>query len=244
MSTIHPLTRFTLGFSALMALACGTVAVDGERRVTGECPRGEVCSELTPEGLIFYGMSFWDTPGDRLGPVLVGGKFQLQFGTPSGEPLPEWQVSATGGALDAETTEDGAQLIGLQPGSATVRVEDGRGTLYDRLPVDVVEIDDVEFGNVSDPTRTVLLGGCEEMIGVRLMATDGVTRLRAFDAEVQVTAVGGVRPDVAVWDCFRYDVPADATEVTFEVTAGGRTFELEVEVVPVGDPALCPTLSD
>lgn len=245
MSIARTVTAVALGLSALSMLACvGTV--QGERAASGSCPRDAECAPETPDGLMFTGQVLYDQPGERLGPVLLGGKMQVGIAPVSGT-LPAYDVLIGDPAvLDAAPTEGGMQLVGLEPGSSMVSVVDARGRLFDRLPMDVVEVDDVELSIVPDPDRQALLGGCTDMVGVRLIATgqDG-QRLRAFDQDVQIAvSVGDVSPDVGVWDCFRLDVPADATVVHVTVTAGGEQFEATLDVVPVGDPEGCPTLTD
>lgn len=242
MPAIRPFTAALATLGLAFGLAC-TGYAEGERASFGECPRGEVCNDDTPGGLIFWGMNFWDEPGNRLGPVIVGGRFELAFTTADAD-LDAWHVETTG-VLEATPIEGRPHAVlvhGRQSGDGMVRVVDDRGQLYDRLPLEAVEVDDVEIGNVTDPDRDVLYGGCEEMIGVRLVASAGGQRLRAFDALVRVEAEGGVRPDVGIWDCFRYDVPIAGGSVTFEITSGGRTFQRTVDVVPIDDPANCPEL--
>jgi hypothetical protein len=225
------------------ALACtGTTTVVGDRAgLLGDCPEGEVCAESVPGGLWFQGQMLYDAGEPRLGPVLAGGRFDLSFFPVTGV-MTEFDVVVEGGSLDVAGSEIGvgqpssAELWGLEAGTAVVRVVSKEtGELFDRLTLETVELEGVELTNVNDPGRTHLLGGCDEMIGVRLLAGGG--ELRAFDQNITVEAPGVIEPDPLVWDCFRYEVPEDTDEVTFVVTAGGETYE-ETFVVQEGEN--CP----
>jgi hypothetical protein len=225
------------------ALACtGTTTVVGERAgELGGCPSGEVCAASVPAGLWFQGQMLYDDGEPRLGPVLAGGRFDLSFFPVTGV-MTEFDVVIEGGSLDVAGTEigvgqpSGAELWGLESGYAVVRiVSKETGELFDRLTLETVELDGIELTNINDPTRTHLLGGCDEMIGVRLMAEGGT--LRAFDQNITVEAEGFIEPDPMVWDCFRYSVPEDTEEVTIVVTAAGETYE-ETFVVQQGEN--CP----
>ncbi len=231
--------RWTVGAGLVFGafgLACvGTV--EGERLANGgACPEGEVCVE-GHEGLIFTGQVLYDEGLDRLGPILVGGTFQLAFTSLTGD-LRSFDVVTERG-LGVEAVVGGkVTLVSDAPGDAYVRVVDrASGRLYDRLLVEMVEIEDVALDNVEEPGREVLYAGCEEMIGVDLIAGGGT--LRAFDQDVDVDAPGGVVADPFVWDCFRYVVPLDQSEVTFTIRAGDGTF---VETRPVEPPPVegCP----
>lgn len=232
----------TLG--ALLACSGTDTIVNGERVLNeGGCPPGEVCVAEVPAGLLFQGQMLYDDGGvPRLGPVLVGGQFDLSF-FPVVGVMNGFHVETEGNSLDAGDTFDGPPpgvvLWGAEAGVSSVRVVNSQGALYDTLPFEVVELEDVELTNVSDPSRTELIAGCEEMLGVHLLAQGG--SLRAFDQSVSVTAPGGVEPDPGVWDCFRYQVPLDATAVDFEITAANETFVRTVEVREPAPGEPCPT---
>lgn len=238
----HILSFLAIASSVGFTLAC-VGSVEGERASLGACPRGEVCSAETPEGLVFRGQMLWDEGADRLGPILVGGDFTLSFWSPSGG-LGDYDVSTDSDAIVVGPHENNeAQLKGAEEGTATVRVTDARtGELYDRVAIDAVRVADISLSNMSDESRYELYAGCEEMLGVRLLGTDGASEFRAFDDGITITAsTGDVTPDVWVWDCFRYQVPEGATSIEFHIDAGEESFSKRVEVVAV-DPSACPEL--
>jgi len=229
-----------------LTVACfddGTRTVLGERAGEGTCPEDETCSDEVPHGLYFRGQMLYDEGADRLGPVLVGGRFDLVFRPVEGE-IDGFDVTIEGDSLEAKVTGDhDLALWGTASGSSTVRIVDpDTGELYDRLTLETVTIDDVELHNVVEEDRPFLYAGCEEMIGMRLIADGG--RLRAFDQDATVTAPTEVEPDPFVWDCFTYEVPPEEDTVVFEVEAGGQRWEREVPVVPLPPGRSCPEMRD
>jgi hypothetical protein len=83
----------------------------------------------------------------------------------------------------------------------------------------------------ADPRREHLLAGCEEMIGVRLVAKEGRTRFRAIDQELSLVVDGEpMERERGMWDCFLYTPDEDQGEAVIEVGAVKKTF---VHVLPV-----------
>ena len=89
--------------------------VEGERAAdiaaggTG-CPEGEVCSDDTPLGLTFVGQGFYDDGGTvRLGPVLVGGTFDVSF---YGDGLGSYDIDVTDENIGPQ--ENGNPVITLR----------------------------------------------------------------------------------------------------------------------------------
>jgi hypothetical protein len=238
-------TRIRGAPGALAVVLVCTIAcvgeVSGERAASGRCPDGEVCSELTPNGLIFVGQAFYDEASAlRLGPVVADGVFDLGFRLPEGGLPGRYAIEIEGDSLDVDRRagelvpdlEDRVRLRGVRPGEAKVRIVDPEtGELYDRLTFETYEVVDVWIGPAHDPDREVLAPG-EEMMGVHLIASDGTNEVRGFDQEMTLLANGSDAPpeDGGTWDCFSYQVPEGATEVEFELSAAGRTFH---HVMPV-----------
>lgn len=262
--------RATLVASTLLlaglCLACLS-EVDGERAETGECPDGEECSDATPDGLVFVGTPLFDDSDQlRLGPVLVGGTFQLGLRTRDGQPLPPFEhavgdASVLGAALGegvfGPVRDDGTPLYpvdahltltGRAEGTSLVRVvEPGSGALYDRLELEVFELDDVAIRLARDPGREALAAGCEEMLAARLVVRDGATELRAFDQGLVMRADGQPMGDEPLfWDCFTHEVPADDDEVVIEADVAGRTFSHTFPVRSLEELGLseCPPVGD
>jgi hypothetical protein len=232
-----------LGFVLACTGESTQTTVVGDRANEG-CPDDETCSDLAPRGLLFRGQMLYDEGVDRLGPILVGGQFDLSFYR-SDADLSYFEVELDEHLDQTGLLRDppGVMLWGLSPGSSSIRVVDPEtGALLDRLTIDVVALEDVVLSNVVDPERTTLYAGCEEMVGVSLVAGGGT--LRAFDQNIKVTAPGSLIPDPGVWDCFRYQVPADTDTVLFEVEAAGEVWPVEFEVVELEEGQDCPPLGD
>ena len=248
--------------SVLSALTIALIAcmseVDGERASSGECPEDEVCSEATNQGLRFVGNAFWDDDEELLlGPVLVGGTFEIGLKTVDGEPLPDFDIEVDDGRIFSvergagvfgPTTRSGRALhpvdghmvlSGIGPGSTLIRIVDpDTGELFDRLRVEAYEIEDISITNMNDPQRSYVVAGCDEMLAVRLLAKDGDVELRAFDQSVQLRAEGQVRAEPEFWDCFNYRAPEGRAEVSVEVEAAGKTFARALEVRTLAEVGL------
>ncbi len=257
--------RFSAAVTVLAGLSLACMSeVDGERATTGECPAGEVCSDATPGGLTFVGNAFYDDAVLRLGPVLVGGTFDVGLRTADGQPLPPFDYRVEDGSvLSVElgegvfgpTNDEGAPfypveshvtLTGTGSGETYLRIVDAAtGELYDRLLIEAYRVEDVRVVNVGEPERDHLLAGCSQMVGVRLLANDGTDELRAFDQSVRIRVDDGtVSDEPRFWDCFMYDVPEGRAEITFYVDAVGQTFERTMAVHTLEDEGLaaCPVV--
>jgi hypothetical protein len=253
--------------SVLSALTIALIAcmseVDGERASSGECPDDEVCSEATSQGLRFIGNAFWDDEELLLGPVLVGGTFEIGLRTVDGEPLPDFDIEVDDGRIFSvergtgvfgPTTQSGKPLVPVDAhvvlsavgkGSTLIRIVDpDTGELFDRLRVEAYEIEDISITNMNDPQRRYVIAGCDEMLAVRLLAKDGDVELRAFDQSVQLRAEGQVRAEPEFWDCFNYRAPEGRAEVSVEVDAAGKTFARALEVRTLAEAGLrsCPAI--
>jgi hypothetical protein len=263
---LGPLVRWVAGGASsavvlAVVLACVS-SVDGERSATGTCPEGEVCSEATPEGLTFVGTAFYDDQEGivRLGPILEGGRFSLGLRTTAGEDLPPFELEVsdvgvlasepgTGEFLDgvdgsASLVQAHVTLHGLSPGQTHVRVVDpATGELYDRLLLDVYELEDIEVVNLSDARREHLYAECEEMIGVRLVAKDGPTRFRAIDQDLTLLVDGEpMERERGLWDCFLFTPEKDRTEVHIQVGAASQVVTHTLPVLALEEDGLeqCP----
>lgn len=249
-----------VGVLAALSLACMS-EVDGERAATGECPAGETCSDATPTGLRFVGNTMYDQSVLQLGPVLAGGTFEVGLRSNGGEALPAFAydvedsgvfTASRGEGVFGPTNDAGEPLHpvdgyltlkGAAPGRTYLRItEPATGELYDRLAIDVYEIDEVQVVLAQDAERTYLYEGCEEMVGVRLMANDGAREIRAFDQSVTIRAEGGVEEEARFWDCVLYQVPEGHAEITFEVEVTGQTLTRTLPVQSLESDGLteCP----
>lgn len=242
--------RFMAIMSVLAALSLACMGeVPGERAMTGMCPPGETCSTATPAGLNFVGHAMYDQDVLQLGPILAGGRFDVGLRTSDGQPLPPFAFevedatvfqAALGTGPFGPTNDAGEPLYrvdgfltlqGSARGTTFLRIVDPTTReLFDRLALDVYELTGVNVVLARDAMRTYLHEGCEEMIGVRLLANDGSTELRAFDQGVVIRAEGIVEQEPRFWDCVLYTVPAGRTEIAFEVDVAGQTF---MQTLPV-----------
>ncbi len=247
---------------AAASLAC-MASEDGERATTGMCPEGETCSAATAMGLTFVGNAMYDTGYAQLGPILAGGTFDVGLRTRDGQPLPDWRVSvedasvfsavpgagvfgAKNNAGEPLVTVDGfAHLRGAAAGTTYLRITDPSGNLYDRLELEVFEIDEVQVVLAQDSAREHLYAGCDEMVGVRLMAKNGETEIRTFDQDIIVrTNQGTIEEENRFWDCVLYHTPENATQATFTVQTAGRRFDRTLPIVELEADGLteCPPI--
>lgn len=250
-----PLSVLAIGLVACMA------RVDGERAASGACPTGEVCSQATQQGLHFVGHAFFDDSDSLLlGPVMVGGTFELGIKTADGSRLPDFAFEAEDGSIFEVALGNGhfgptvgneplyrvdshLALTGLAEGRTNIRITDPEtGELYDRIAIDAYEISDIELSNMNDPGREYVIEGCDELLAVRLVATNGTREIRGFDQSLRMRAEGSVSAEPQFWDCFRYAVPEGKAEVEIEVEAASRVFTKVVEVKTMADLELsaCP----
>ena len=218
-----------------------------------------MCSEATTQGLRFVGNAFWDDDEELLlGPVLVGGTFEIGLKTVDGEPLPDFDIEVDDGRIFS--VEHGAGVFGptTQSGRALHPVDGHMVLSGDRstappssasstptpasssivCEVEAYEIEDISITNMNDPQRSYVVAGCDEMLAVRLLAKDGDVELRAFDQSVQLRAEGQVRAEPEFWDCFNYRAPEGRAEVSVEVEAAGKTFARALEVRTLAEVGL------
>lgn len=261
MSPLRSPLPYALTITLAISLACGSV--QGERAANGTCPEGEVCLDELPsdpsglqpagadnsfDGLMFHGQILYDEGIDRLGPIAVGGSFELTFnvvqqGVEVERTFSGWHADTTADVLvPVATATQQVTVLGVAPGTSYVRIVDtASGHLYDRIPIQVVEVDDLVVVNVRDDDRPVLYAGCDEMLGARLFATDADASFRLIDQDISVTAnTGAIQPDIAYWDCFTYQVPEGLDEVVFTVTTGDAVFEVPMAIEPLPRGQHCP----
>jgi hypothetical protein len=225
--------------SAGWLIACAGESPGDRAANDGACPSGEVCSPLTPDGLVFVGEALYNDSGVRLGPIAKGGRFDLGVHLADGTALPavEFQIEnpeivtrtdGTGEFNDGNSSievDDYLSLRGVGPGTTYIRVIDpNTGELFDRLAISVTEIGEIRLTNAHNPDNE-FQPGVEEALGVELIGTDG-TDQRAFDLDMRVTsAATTMGADPGMWDCFLFTLPAESAteEVGFDVTVGDFT---------------------
>jgi len=258
--------RLTLSITALSALCLACLAeVEGDRAMTGECPAGEVCSDRTPLGLTFVGHAFYDEPTLRLGPIVAGGSFDLGLRSRDTEStVPDFAFEmedasvllARRGEGTFGPTEEGEPLyqtdahltlMALEAGTSYVRIVDAAtGELFDRIALDVVQVDEVRVVLAQDVEREYLYAGCEEMVGIRLYGQQGSEQVRGFDQSFALrTDSGAVSEETRFWDCVIVETPAEGEEMRFEIDIAGGTHERSLPIMSLESDGLdaCPVIN-
>jgi len=231
----RPALRLLLAGSLLFAICAACTYSDGERASSGECPEGEVCSDTTPTGLVFYGALPGDDTGslDFLRNLAIGGTQVLSFDTTDGtqlgavdiESTAAWFVDVT--PVDSPDVGSGAvTLRGLAEGSSHVRVlAPGTGELYDRVLIRVERIATVDVTITTSPSGALAPGELASAV-FRLEANNGD---RLVDEGMSITS-SDVEIERVSWDCIDFVAPTDGDEVSFVLDAGHRRWEVRVPV--------------
>ena len=137
--------RIGVALIAASWLAC--IEVPGEVAETGTCPEGESCVSTEGEaGLRFSGevpddLIYATAGAPRIYPTAVGGTQRIWFGT----TLADAQVTAEpSSVLVVESQGESSFVVrGISAGSATVSVRDPSGGLYDRITLQVAEVESI-----------------------------------------------------------------------------------------------------
>lgn len=236
----HPRQVSLIAFGLLVigwSIACAG-REEGERAASGVCPSGEICSDATPQGLVFVGEAFFDQQGMSLGPIAKGGRFDLgvypqgDYAMPAAEFLIEDEnilafTEGSGEFNDGHSTvpvDAYVSLKGKQSGTTYVRVVNPEtGELYDRLALTVVAVGEIRLTNAHDPGQPFHPGE-EGALGIQIIGQDG-GRQRAFDLDMKVSNFQvNMADDPTMWDCFVFTPPLDAESLMeFEVTVGDVT---------------------
>lgn len=227
----------TLSFASRLSLLSLVSVFSGciwGLRATGGCPDGEVCSDLTPDGLYFSG-ELVQGGADRFVPVAARGVRQLDFGATRLTTLPEYDLLMSDSAIAgvSEVWSGRARIEGRLPGRTLLRVVSSEdGGLMDAVPVRVEEIAEVAFS----PGYSIFFRAPAETGGWAYYpeaSTQVTLHLRAADGTLLVdeaATVDGLQR--AGWD--RYGIEGlleGTTRVT--VRAGEREFASNLVVTSV-----------
>jgi len=236
-------------------LACGTE--EGERGMTGECPDGETCSDLTPEGLQFSSTA----PSDWLGPIpaiAADGQMRMRFDARGAYPTPPFTADFAGDEIEVTQAlltslgEGELLLEGRAAGSGLLRItaQDGTG-LLDRITLRAanvavmrprpltllvkLEAYDGEWHYFGGLQTLSILGELEGGSGEQIVDE---TLLIAADVELAPGAV------TDVWDRADLDVrSADQVSVTLTRASGDSTTELLTAVTEIDEVVYTPARS-
>lgn len=235
MTIDHRLLRLVSAGSLLFAICAACTYSEGERAESGACPEGEVCSDATPAGLVFYGA----LPGDDaeglefLRSVAMGGTQRLSIGTTGETELGAVDiVSSAPWFLTVDPIDDpeigdlGVELAGLAEGDAYVRVlARGSDELYDRVLIRVARVASADVTLSSHPEDDLRAG--EPASAVFRLYSDQGDRL--VDEGMTITSED-VEVQRVSWDCIDFVAPTDRDEVAFVLDAGHRRWQVTVPV--------------
>ena len=218
-----------LGFLSLPLIGC----YGGERRESGECPAGELCSDLTPGGLDFVGNRLIGElllSGPR--PTAIGGTQAVALEYDRGDgvdvaldlPFSADDDGAAGVKVDATS---GSQVIVRGTGSRSnyLRILDSDGLLMDRkeltgAALDTLELVPAEFENVPADKLIAFAPGTREF-GVALygdvQGAGGPRSERLIDTSMDLALAGSTRK---AWDTLEVNAVVGTT--TLAVTAGDK----------------------
>ncbi len=231
--------RSTLGF-LLLPLLLGACALPGQRATTGECPEGEICSDLAPDGVYFLGAPFSDDIGEGgLSPTAVGGTQTVTALSGLDTTSPPFAESFDAVTADPEIAKVGLVtppslvLHGVSEGNTLLRLlEPGTEKLLDRiqihiLPATRLTIYPRELAYLIDgQSPWALLAGSTPEIVIRLQDSEG---FRVVDESLSVEPSGDVVMQTA-WDLVEVSVP-NSGELSFQGMATGLPFLVKASIV-------------
>lgn len=235
----------SLVLASLLLAACNT---SGERARAGECPAGELCSDLTPYGLHFIGTPtadqiFLDGPGA----TAIGGtqEISLEYQRPNlvNSPLDlPYRADDDGGLGVAVVTQSGptVTVAGTNSRSNYLRIVDpDTDELFDRYElsgaaVSAVNLIGTEFELVPDG-MAMAWGPGDQSIGIALRGEvqNGSTNemQRIVDTSIELGLAGSTR---ASWDLLRLP-NATVGSYTVTVTTGSVARTLPLDIVASAD---------
>lgn len=228
-------------------VACNTA---GERADTGECPAGEVCSDATPYGMHFVGVTFADEmfSGDGPAATAIGGTQEVALDYDRGDGLRiamnlPYDADDDGGLGVSVVDHSGSVVTvkGERSRSNYLRIIDPEtGELYDRYSltgaaVKAMRLIGTEFESLPSNSDLVFATGDQE-IGIALVGdvqeSGGTTSERIVDTSMVLDLPGATRTS---WDSVR--IPnAQVGTYPLVVTAGDKAAAtLPIEVVAAAD---------
>lgn len=236
---VEPMARQVLARAAMKRLVISLLPVSlvacygGERRHTGNCPAGEVCSELTPRGLDFIGNQLVGElllSGPR--PTAVGGTqtIALEYDRGDGVDIPldlPFTADDDGGRGIRVHSVSGSQVtvLGVDSRSNYLRILDEDGLLMDRkeltgAALERIELVTADFENVPD-NRPLAFASGPRTFGIALygdvQTSSGRRSERIVDTQMEVSLAGVERVE---WDTFELDAKLGTHTMT--VTAGDK----------------------
>jgi len=188
----------------------------GDRYATGECPAGETCSPLTPDGLQFVGASFSDTlfqSGPH--PTAIGGRQQIELLELHGHA---YGADVDGGSIRVDSTNSNVVTIsGVTAGSDYLRIVDADGLLMDRkelaaLPLDRIVLGPTLWESIPADRAVAFPTGLRRIVVALYSGTE-----RIVDDNMSLELAGATRWS---WDSVKGNLVAGSQSLT--VTAGDK----------------------
>lgn len=222
-----------------------TACTGGERNLEG-CPADEVCSDLTPNGMHFTGVSLVGIP------LLAEPKTTAIGGTQTIElwkeldggqivplDLPFAAMADNGDAIEIVSAAPNAVVVGgIGAGADLLRItEADSDLLYDRYEISAEALDRIMLVpstlETFDDREAVAFYQGDFEIGLALLAASG-TRLADDSLSLTVT---GPQPTRSAWDTFAFSDQGPGT-VSGTLTAAGRSGPFALAVVDAVDQIL------
>lgn len=221
-----------ISFCAIHAAACGSPGERADHDGDGDnCPAGEVCSDKTPEGLIFYSNLF---SGVRR--MAIGGRMELWMQDAYNLDALRFAYRATTNGLVEVASQDGNQvsLRAVAEGTDLLRILDrDDGTLFDRIEISAAPIASIELTSKSPrgffPSRPPALwaNAGEVPFDVALLARD---RGSLYDRDLSVHANGAVINPEVLGATFGVSA-ASAGTLVLQIHAGAGVHPVSIPVV-------------
>lgn len=231
-------------FCVIHTAACGSPGERADHDGDGDnCPAGEVCSDKTPEGLIFYSNLF---SGVRR--MATGGRMELWIQDAYNLDALRFAYRATtGGLVEVASQDDNrVSLRAVAEGTDMLRIVDrDDGKLFDRIEISAAPIASVEVTSKSPrgffPSRPPALwaNAGEVLFDVDLLARD---RGSLYDRDLEVTASGAVINPAVPGATFGVSA-AGAGTLVLRIHAGAGEHPVSIPVVTSLDLLESPLVS-
>ena len=234
------------GFICTLSLFVPLTACNlGERAMTGECPRGEICSDDTPSGLNFDGASLSDGFLDfGSHPTLVGGTQAIRLEhapdalgfRPLTLPYLADDEGGRGVKVD-HTSGSVVTLRGVASRTNYLRITDLDGALYDRKQFEGASLTEIRVvparsEQIATGDAVVFAPGSQDLTVALVGETEGGLAERAVDESMTIALPGATRTR---WDTLRFSAATVGLH-SLTVTAGDRpAAAIDVEVVAGAD---------
>jgi hypothetical protein len=204
-----------LAFLLLPLAAC--YEGSGDRYATGQCPVGEVCSPVTPDGLQFIGAKFSDVLFES-GPhtTAIGGSQTIELVGANG--LDYTADDGGGPAVVVDDAEGGTvQVHGAASGSNYLRILDTDGLLMDRKELAAAALDRIALGpklweTIPEGRELAFLTGYHRLVIALFAGDDPIVDDRML---LELTGANQV-----AWDALELELTAGTH--TLAVTAGDK----------------------